>query len=255
MLEITELIKRLAISISKDDSNILMNKNKNRLEKNHIIWAKNLHKNMMDFFTKKINPEEYSVVNKIKGMIRKSEAYQACLNIGLKKDENIYFLDMPFYQTGRIKKNELSNKDIKIIENLILKIKPHQIYAAGDLDDPHGTHRLCLRSIFKSIENLKSKPFIRNCYVWLYSGAWNEWKTDEIDMAVPLSPSQIINKRKAIFKHQSQKDGIVFPGQDTREFWQRAEDRNKNTAKLFRKLGMAKYSAMEAFKKYNFLKS
>lgn len=255
VLEITELIKRLAISISKDDSNILMNKNKNRLEKNHIIWAKNLHKNMMDFFTKKINPEEYSVVNKIKGMIRKSEAYQACLNIGLKKDENIYYLDMPFYQTGRIKKNELSNKDIKIIENLILKIKPHQIYAAGDLDDPHGTHRLCLRSIFKSIENLKSKPFIRNCYVWLYSGAWNEWKTDEIDMAVPLSPSQIINKRKAIFKHQSQKDGIVFPGQDTREFWQRAEDRNKNTAKLFRKLGMAKYSAMEAFKKYNFLKS
>ena len=118
---------------------------------------------MMDFFTKKIN-EEYSVVNKIKGMIRKF--YQACLNIGLKKDENIYFLDMPFYQTGRIKKNELSNKDIKIIENLILKI--HQIYAAGDLDDPHGTHRLCLRSIFKSIENLKSKPFIRNCYVWLY---------------------------------------------------------------------------------------
>ena len=109
------------------------------------------------------------------------------------------------------------------------KVKPHQIYAAGDLSDPHGTHRLCLRSLYRAIDNLKSKLFMKDCYVWLYRGAWNEWKVYDIDMVVPLSPDQVLRKRRAIFKHQSQKDGVVFPGEDLREFWQRAEDRNKNT--------------------------
>ena len=158
---------------------------------------------------------------------------------------------MPFYQTGRIKKNELSNKDIKIIENLILKIKPHQIYAAGDLDDPHGTHRLCLRSIFKSIENLKSKPFIRNCYVWLYRGAWNEWKTDEIDMAVPLSPSQIITKEKRFLNTNLKKMELFFLVRIQESFGKELKTEIKILLKLS-KLGLAKYSAMEAFKKYNF---
>ena len=159
---------------------------------------------------------------------------------------------MPFYQTGTIKKKDISDKDINIIQNIITKIKPHQIYAAGDLSDPHGTHRLCLRSIYRAIDNLKSRVFMRDCFVWLYRGAWNEWKVYDIDMSVPLSPDQVLKKRRAIFKHQSQKDGVVFPGDDVREFWQRAEDRNKNTAELYSKLGFAKYGAIEGFKRYKF---
>ena len=252
VLEITELIQRLVTSLSPKELNTLMSDGKNKLGKNHIIWARNFHKSISGLLMEKINVDGFKIVNQVKGIIRKSEAYQACQYLGLKNEENIHYLDMPFYQTGTIKKKDISDEDIKIVQNLITKIKPHQIYAAGDLSDPHGTHRLCLRSIYRAIDNLKSKLFMKDCYVWLYRGAWNEWKVYDIDMSVPLSPEQVIKKRRAIFKHQSQKDGIVFPGEDVREFWQRAEDRNKNTAEFFSKLGFAKYSAMEGFKRYRF---
>ena len=251
VLEIAELIRRLTTSLSTTDINKLIRDGKKKLVKKHTIWGTNFHDGLKSLLTEKIDFKGYSIVNKIKGIIRKSEAMQACNYIGLEKDK-IHNLDMPFYQTGKIKKKELSSLDIKIVQNLINKIKPHQIYAAGDLSDPHGTHRLCLRSIYNSIDNLKSKSFMRNCYVWLYKGAWDEWRIDEIDMAVPLSPNQILKKRRAIYKHLSQKDVVIFPGNDKREFWQRAEDRNINTAKLFSELGLAKYGAMEAFKRYYF---
>ena len=159
---------------------------------------------------------------------------------------------MPFYRRGQKKRKDISKNDIDIVKDLIKKIKPHQIYAAGDLSDPHGTHRLCLRAIYRSIDKLKKFKFMKDCNVWLYKGAWNEWKVEDIEMAVPLSPDQVIKKRKAIFKHKSQKDGAVFPGNDPREFWQRAEERSAKTAKTYSELGFAKYAAIEGFKKYKF---
>jgi glucosamine-6-phosphate deaminase len=161
---------------------------------------------------------------------------------------------MPFYETGRVKKKPLSEEDIQIIVNLLQEIKPHQIYAAGDLSDPHGTHRVCLSAIFQALERLKAEgaKWLKDCYVWLYRGAWQEWDLDQIEMAVPISPQELLRKRRAIFKHQSQKDRPLFPGSDAREFWQRAEDRNKATAKMYDKLGLAEYEAIEAFVRYKF---
>ena len=136
--------------------------------------------------------------------------------------------------------------------DLIEKVKPHQIYAAGDLADPHGTHKVCLDAIFKAVKNLKEKPFMKDCWVWLYRGAWQEWGIEEIEMAVPMGPDQVLEKRYGIFKHQSQKDGVVFQGTDSREFWQRAEDRNSETADLYNLLGLARYAAMEAFVRWHY---
>ncbi|MDH5602731.1 MAG: glucosamine-6-phosphate deaminase [Cyclobacteriaceae bacterium] len=185
-------------------------------------------------------------VRTIKGLIRKGEAKAAARYCGI-KPENVHFLDMPFYETGRVKKAPIGEEDIAIITRLIEQVKPHQIYAAGDLADPHGTHRVCLEAIFQSVRDLKSKEFMKDCWVWLYRGAWHEWDIPEIEMAVPISPEELLKKRFAIFKHQSQKDGVVFQGEDSREFWQRAEQRNRDTAKKYDKLGMAEYEAMEAF--------
>ena len=159
---------------------------------------------------------------------------------------------MPFYETGLVKKRPISNEDVKIITEMLQQVKPHQIYAAGDLSDPHGTHRVCLDAIFRAIEILKDEDWIKDCYVWLYRGAWQEWGIESIDMAVPLSPEELARKRKAIFKHQSQKDSALFPGSDKREFWQRAEDRNRGTAASYDKLGLAEYEAIEAFRRYYF---
>jgi glucosamine-6-phosphate deaminase len=166
------------------------------------------------------------------------------------RDENIHFLDMPFYETGRVRKKPLDEEDIRIIVDLLDEIRPHQIYAAGDLSDPHGTHRTCLAAIFKALERVKDHPWMNECDLWLYRGAWQEWGVDEIQMAVPLSPDELLKKRMAVFKHESQKDKAVFPGHDTREFWQRAEDRNHQTAKLYDKLGLAEYEAIEGFVKW-----
>ena len=190
-------------------------------------------------------------LQKIKSVIRRGEAKAACRFFGI-KDENIHFLDMPFYETGLVKKKPLSEADVQIIVNLIKNIKPHQIYAAGDLSDPHGTHRVCLNAIFQAIERLKPEEWMTDCYVWLYRGAWQEWDIDQIDMAVPISPDELMKKRKAIFKHQSQKDRPLFPGPDSREFWQRAEERNRTTAKTYDELGLAEYEAIEAFKRHYF---
>jgi len=132
------------------------------------------------------------------------------------------------------------------------QVQPHQIFAAGDLRDPHGTHKVCLDAIFGALEHLKGEAWLKDCYVWLYRGAWQEWGVDEIEMAVPLSPDELLRKRTAIFKHESQKDKALFPGpSDTREFWQRAEDRNRNTAELYDKLGLAEYEAIEGFVRLN----
>ena len=187
----------------------------------------------------------------LKGLIRKSESLAATRSLKL-IDGNVHFLNLPFYETGKIKKNKLSEDDICIMTKIIEDIKPHQIYAAGDLADPHGTHKVCLNSLFKSIEQLKSKEFMNNCWVWLYRGAWHEWEIHEIEMAVPLSPNQVLKKRNAIFCHQSQKDGVMFQGNDNREFWLRAEQRNRLTANKYHSLGMADYEAIEAFKRYKF---
>ncbi|HYV90462.1 MAG TPA: glucosamine-6-phosphate deaminase [Chitinophagales bacterium] len=190
-------------------------------------------------------------LQKIKAVIRRGEAKAACRFFGV-EDENIHFLDMPFYETGLVKKKPLSDKDIQIIADLIEEIKPHQIYAAGDLSDPHGTHRVCLTAIYRAIDQLKKEQWMRDCYVWLYRGAWQEWDLDQIEMAVPISPDELLKKRKAIFKHQSQKDRPLFPGPDHREFWQRAEERNRTTAKMYDALGLAEYEAIEAFRRYHF---
>ncbi|SFC64122.1 glucosamine-6-phosphate deaminase [Flagellimonas taeanensis] len=192
-------------------------------------------------------------VRKVKGSIRRSESYGATRYMGI-PDSQVHFLDLPFYETGTIKKNPLGEQDIQIMNDIIEKIKPHQIYAAGDLADPHGTHRVCLEALFASLDVLKSKPFMEECWVWLYRGAWHEWDTHEIEMAVPMSPEQVLRKRKAIFFHQTQKDGVMFQGEDLREFWVRAEDRNKETAQRYQSLGLASYAAMEAFVRYDFYK-
>ncbi len=190
-------------------------------------------------------------VRKLKGLIRRRESYGAVRHIGL-KDENIYFLDMPFYETGQIKKKPIGKEDIKSVSAIIEKIKPHQIFAAGDLADPHGTHEVCLNAIFAALKKLKSEPYMKDCWLWLYRGAWHEWDIHEIDMAVPLSPDEVTLKRSAILFHQSQKDKVMFLGDDSREFWLRAQDRNRNTAKLYDDLGLAEYEAIEAFKRYHY---
>jgi glucosamine-6-phosphate deaminase len=183
----------------------------------------------------------------IKTMIRRTEARAAAKYSGV-RTERIHFLDLPFYETGRVRKKPLGDEDISIIVELLRQVKPHQIYAAGDLSDPHGTHRVCLAAIFKAIDALKDEPWMKDCECWLYRGAWQEWGLDEIEMAVPLSPSEVERKRMAIFKHESQKDKALFPGAwDTREFWQRAEQRNRLTATTYDQLGLAEYEAIEAF--------
>lgn len=190
-------------------------------------------------------------VRKLKGNIRRGESYAATRYLGL-SDENVHFLDLPFYETGAIKKNNLSDADIEIMMNIITEIKPHQIYAAGDLADPHGTHKVCLDAVFESMKRLKSEPFMEDCWLWLYRGAWHEWDIHEIEMAVPMSPDQVLKKRYAIFCHQSQKDGVMFQGDDAREFWMRAEERNRGTAQKYRALGLSDYAAIEAFVRYKF---
>ena len=187
----------------------------------------------------------------VKAAVRRSECLAAARFLKL-PTEQLHFLNLPFYETGKIIKNEPSAVDFKITQDLIDEIKPHQIFAAGDLADPHGTHRACLNIIFKVIEDIKAKAYMDDCHVWLYRGAWQEWDIEDIEMAVPLSPDQVIQKRNAILFHQSQKDKVMFQGKDNREFWVRAEQRNQTTATIYNQLGMAEYEAIEAFKQYFF---
>ncbi len=201
--------------------------------------------------TKKNGEKDIYTLRHVKGLIRRGEAVNTCRYVGIPA-EQAHFLNMPFYETGLVEKNPLSEADYTIVADLIEQVKPHQIYAAGDLADPHGTHKVCLDAIFEAVHRLKSKSFMKDCWVWLYKGAWAEWDIDAIEMAVPMSPGQVLQKRNGIFKHQSQKDGVVFQGTDNREFWQRAEDRNRATAELYDKLGLAEYAAMEAFVRWRF---
>ena len=190
-------------------------------------------------------------VQMIKGLIRRGEAKAACRYCGI-PDENIHFMNMPFYETGKVRKKPLGKEDIRMTEALLQKVKPQQIYAAGDLSDPHGTHRVCLNAVMQALNHLKEESWTEDTYVWLYRGAWQEWDIDQIEMAVPISPLELMRKRRAIFKHQSQKDRPLFPGSDPREFWQRAEDRNQATARAYDALGLAEYEAIEAFVRYHF---
>ncbi len=185
-------------------------------------------------------------VQRIKTLIRRGEARAAGRLCGLGEDR-LRFLDMPFYETGRVKKKPLGEEDVAMIVDLLRQIQPHQVYAAGDLSDPHGTHRTCLSAILRACERVRDHDWYAHCAVWLYRGAWHEWAPDEIDMAVPLSPLEVKRKRNAIFKHESQKDRALFPGPDVREFWKRAEDRNAETARLYDTLGLAEYEAIEGF--------
>ena len=188
----------------------------------------------------------------MKGAIRRSEARGAVRSFGLNDNTNAHFLNLPFYESGGIKKKPRTQADVDVIKKFIAGLKPDMIFMAGDLADPHGTHRVCTEAALEAIEQLKAEgqnPWLEKTHVWLYRGAWMEWELGRVDMAVPLSPDEVVKKRHAIFRHLSQKDIVPFPGEDPREFWQRAEERTQNTARLYNDLGMAEYQAIEVFLK------
>jgi glucosamine-6-phosphate deaminase len=203
--------------------------------------------------SKKSNQMDTDEIRAIKGLIRRCEAAATCRYVGL-KEENIHFQNLPFYETGRIEKRPMGEEDVVMTVELLKKIKPQQIYCAGDLADPHGTHKVCLDIVFESMRRLKAsgEKWIDDCWVWLYKGAWQEWDISDIEMAIPMSPDQVMKKRFGIFIHQSQKDMVPFQGSDAREFWQRAEERNRNTALLYAQLGLTQYAAMEAFVRWHY---
>ena len=219
----------------------------------HGTKFRKIFEDVIDFIkNKEPGQVDSEIVKEIKGLIRKAEARAGARFVGIPED-NMHFLNLPFYETGTVKKKPLGKDDIEITKDLIRKVKPHQIYAAGDLSDPHGTHRVCLESVFAACTELKEEEtWMNDCWLWLYRGAWQEWGIDEVEMCVPLSPDELMKKTKAIFKHQSQKDSALFPGTDEREFWERAQDRNRGTADIYNKLGMAEYEAMEAFVRYHY---
>lgn len=202
---------------------------------------------------KKSNQMDTDEIRAIKGLIRRCEAKATCNYVGL-PEENSHFMNLPFYETGAIEKKPMGEEDIRLTVDLLRDLKPQQVFCAGDLADPHGTHKVCLEIIFEALRRIKEAgdSWISDCWVWLYKGAWQEWDISEIEMAIPMSPDQVRKKRYGIFIHQSQKDMVPFQGSDTREFWQRAEDRNSNTANLYAQLGLTKYAAMEAFVRYHF---
>ncbi|MFR9166129.1 MAG: glucosamine-6-phosphate deaminase [Dysgonomonas sp.] len=218
-------------------------------EKNKAL-KENLEK-MKNFLLheKKEGDEDTRDILLIKGRIRREEATTACRFVGV-DESKIRFLDLPFYETGKIKKNPISQADVDIIKEYLTTIKPHEVFVAGDLADPHGTHKVCLDAILAAVDELKGADWLKDCRFWMYRGAWQEWEIDYIEMAVPISPEELRSKRLSILKHQSQMESAPFLGNDERLFWQRSEDRNKGTAELYRKLGLAAYEAIEAFVEY-----
>jgi glucosamine-6-phosphate deaminase len=212
---------------------------------------KTIYEEMRAFIpTKKPNQVDTKEIRDVKGFIRKTEAISGARYAGL-QDSHIHFMALPFYETGKIKKNTAGEEDILLTMELLQKVKPHQVFAAGDFADPNGTHLVCFNIILAALRRLgETEAWVKDCWLWMYRGAWQEFDTWEIEMAVPLSPQEVIRKRNAIFKHQSQKDRPVFPGDDAREFWVRAEDRTHETARNYDKLGMAEYEAIEAFVRY-----
>ena len=211
-----------------------------------------LYSSMRSFMESKLpNQVDTQEIQTVKGLIRKGEAISGARFAGL-ADDHINFMALPFYELGKSQRNSVTERDIVLTMELLQRIKPHQIFAAGDFADPHGTHKVCFDIILKALERLKGEEWVKDCWLWMYRGAWHEFETHEIEMAVPLSPQEVQRKRYAIFKHQSQKDRPVFPGDDAREFWVRAEDRTRETARSYDNLGMAEYEAMEAFVRYRF---
>ncbi len=184
----------------------------------------------------------------IKGLVRKTEAITAAGVISI-PPERLHFMDLPFYRTGRVTKKPVGEDDVAIVLALLKELKPTQIYVAGDLADPHGTHRICAQAIFRAVAQLRAEG--GDTEVWLYRGAWQEWEPHVIERAVPLTWRDLELKKASIFRHESQKDGAMFMGTiDTREFWQRAEERNKNTAALYDALGLPEFYALEGFVKW-----
>ena len=203
--------------------------------------------------SKKSNQSDTSEIRSIKGLIRRCEAAATCRYVGL-KEGNWHFQNLPFYETGTIEKKPMGEEDVLQTMELLRKIKPHQVYCAGDFADPHGTHIVCFNVVAEALRQIKKEgdDWVKDCWVWLYKGAWQEWNMEEIEMAIPMSPDQVMKKRFGIFIHQSQKDMVPFQGADAREFWQRAEDRNAATADLYEQLGLTKYAAMEAFVRWHY---
>lgn len=238
----TDVLRYLEFTI---DFNKSINQDTSELQK--------VYDKMRDFFKiKQPNDVDLEEIRNVKAFIRKSEAYAGARYAGL-EDSNIHFMSLPFYETGKTVKNPVTDIDVEETKALLQKIKPHQVFAAGDFDDPHGTHIVCFRIILEALKQLReTEEWTKDCWLWMYRGAWDEFETHEIEMAVPLSPNEVQRKRNAIFQHQSQKDRPVFPGDDEREFWVRAEQRNRETAVNYHNLGLANYEAMEAFVRWKF---
>ena len=217
----------------------------------------NKYDEYINFFkNEKIGDNDTREILNLKALIRRGEATAACRYMGLPAD-HIHFLNLPFYETGTIKKGPLTQADVDIVKALLEDVKPQQIFAAGDLADPHGTHRVCLDAVLAALDELKHTTawdeWLKDCRIWMYRGAWMEWEVDLIEMAVPMSPEELRSKRNSILKHASQMESAPFMGNDERLFWQRAEDRNHDTAKLYSDLGLAEYEAIEAFVQYHIL--
>src|SRR6476646_299548 len=213
-----------------------------------------IYNDIKDYLSnKRMNEPDTQQIREIKGLIRQGEARATCRYVGI-PDANVHFQNLPFYETGTVEKKPMSEEDVQNTIELLKKIQPQQVFCAGDLADPHGTHKVCLDVVMESLRRLKDEgaSWIQDCWLWLYKGAWQEWNIDEIEMAIPMSPDQVLSKRHGIFIHQSQKDMVPFQGSDSREFWQRAEERNATTAGLYAQLGLTHYAAMEAFVKWKY---
>ena len=213
---------------------------------------KKMYKDIKKFLAEKKEGDIDTLdVRRIKGLIRRGEARTACTYNHIPLD-HVHFLDLPFYESGRIEKLPMTEKDVNIVRDLLIKVKPHEIFVAGDLADPHGTHRKCTDAVLAAIdlEKQAGAEWLKDCRIWMYRGAWAEWEIENIEMCVPMSPEELRAKRNAILKHSSQMESAPFLGNDERLFWQRAEDRNRGTAKLYDDLGLACYEAMEAFVQY-----
>ncbi|MFZ1237025.1 MAG: glucosamine-6-phosphate deaminase [Prevotella sp.] len=221
-------------------------------EKDEVIKKK--YKEIKEFLKNKAEGETDSLdILTIKGLIRRGEARTANTYNNVPLD-HVHFLDLPFYESGRIEKLPMSERDVEIVRNLLIEVHPHQIFVAGDLADPHGTHRKCTDAVLAAIDLEKEDgaQWLQDCRVWMYRGAWAEWEIENIEMCVPMSPEELRAKRNSILKHQSQMESAPFLGNDERLFWQRSEDRNRGTAEIYDKLGLACYEAMEAFVEYKF---
>lgn len=209
--------------------------------------GKEAFKRIEEFLQNKSRHEvDTQEIRTIKTLIRRAEARAACRHCGILVDR-AHFLEMPFYETGRVQKNPLEEEDIQLVVDMMQEVRPHQIFVAGDFLAPHETHQLCTEAVLKALARLEGEPWMEDCYVWLYRGAWQVWEIHEIDMAVPLSPDELERKRGAILKHESQRDRPLYPGADPREFWERAEARTRGTAATYDGLGLAEYEALESF--------